>query len=72
MINKSRNTRIKTCVKKVIAAIESGSVENAKAALVIAQSEVMVGVTKKILKLNTASRKISRLARRIKNMQSVA
>lgn len=72
LINKSRNSRIKTCIKKVLQAIESGAVENARAAFVIAQSEVMVGVNKNILKLNTASRKISRLARRVKNMKQAA
>lgn len=72
LINKSRNSRIKTCIKKVLQAIESGSVENARAAFVVAQSEVMMGVNKRILKLNTASRKISRLARRVKNMKQAA
>lgn len=68
LINKNRSSRIKTYLKKVLQAIASGSVESAKSALIIAQSEIMKGVTKNIIKLNTASRRISRLSQKIKNM----
>ena len=68
LINKSRISRIRTYIKKVSQAIAAGSKQEAKDALIIAQSEVMRGVTKRVLKLNTASRKISRLAQKLKNM----
>lgn len=68
LINKNRTSRIKTYVKKVLHEINSGSKESARLALVLAQSELMRGVTKNVIKLNTASRKISRLSQRIKNM----
>jgi small subunit ribosomal protein S20 len=68
LINKSRISRIRTYIKKVSQAISAGSKQEAKDALIIAQSEVMRGVTKRVLKLNTASRKISRLAQKLKNM----
>ncbi len=68
LINKNRASRIKTYIKKVLQEIDNGSKENANLALVTAQSEVMKGVTKKIIKLNTASRKISKLSQKIKNM----
>ena len=68
LINKSRISRIKTYIKKVQQAITSGSIKEAKEAFIIAQSEVMKGVSKKVLKLNTASRKISRLAQKLKSM----
>lgn len=68
LINKNRASRIKTYIKKVLQAVGSGSKESAQLALSDAQSQIMKGVTKKIIKLNTASRKISRLSQIIKNM----
>ena len=64
-INGARISRIRTFVKKVESAIDSGSFEAASAALRAAQPEVMRGVSKGVLHANTASRKISRLARRV-------
>lgn len=68
LINKHRTSKIRTYLKKVLQAVTNGSKEEARAALITAQSEIMKGVKKKIVKLNTASRKISRLAQKIKNM----
>ena len=67
-INKSRLSRIRTYIKKVEAAITSGSQETAQAALREAQPEIMRGVSKGVLHKNTASRKISRLAARVKSV----
>jgi small subunit ribosomal protein S20 len=66
--NKSRMSKIKTFIKKVYAAIATGSVTDAEASFKIAQSEIMCGVKKEILKLNTASRKVSSLANKVKAM----
>ena len=68
LVNKNRSSRIKTYIKKVLQAIESGSQETAQSALIQAQSEIMKGVSKNIIKLNTASRKISRLSKKVKNI----
>jgi small subunit ribosomal protein S20 len=68
LINKNRSSRIKTYVKKVLQEVTNGSKESASLALTLAQSEIMKGVTKKIIKLNTASRKISKLSQKIKTM----
>lgn len=65
-INGARRGRIRTFVKKVETAIAGGDKATAEAALKVAQPEMMRGVTKGILHRNTASRKISRLAARIK------
>ena len=65
-VNRSRVSEIRTCIKKVLLAVESGIREEAVRALSIAQSKMMQGVTKGVLKLNTASRKISRLSAKIK------
>ncbi len=67
VINKNRMSRIKTFVKKVLAAVASGSSDDARDALVVAQSELMRGVASKLIKKNTASRKVSRLSKLVKN-----
>jgi len=66
VINGARMSRIRTFVKKVEAAIDSGDAEGARTALRIAQPEIQRGVTRGVLHRNTASRKISRLAARVK------
>lgn len=65
-INRNRRTKIRTYVKKSLLAIESGSKEEASKILVSTQSEIMRGVSKGLIKKNTASRKISRLAKKLK------
>jgi small subunit ribosomal protein S20 len=64
-INGARVSRIRTFVKQVEAAIASGDKELALAAIRKAQPEVMRGVSKGVLHKNTASRKISRLTKRV-------
>ena len=65
-INKSRISRIRTFIKKVETAISGGDQAAAQTALKEAQPEIMRGVTKGVLHKNTASRKVSRLAARVK------
>ncbi|MCR9085280.1 MAG: 30S ribosomal protein S20 [Rhodobacteraceae bacterium] len=65
-INKARRSRIRTFLRKVEEAITSGDKEVATSALREAQPELMRGVTKGVLHKNTASRKMSRLASRVK------
>ena len=64
-INKARRSRIRTFLRKVEEAIASGDKE-AATALRAAQPELMRGVTKGVFHKNTASRKMSRLASRVK------
>lgn len=65
-VNTARRSRIKTFIRKVEEAIASGDASAAKAALQAAQPEIMRGATKGVLHANTASRKVSRLASRVK------
>lgn len=65
-VNKARRSRIRTFLRQVEEAIESGDKEAATAALRAAQPELMRGVTKGVYHKNTASRKVSRLAARVK------
>ena len=65
-INKMRRSRIRTYLRAVEEAIASGDQAAAIAALKAAQPEIMRGVTKGVMHKNTASRKVSRLASRVK------
>lgn len=65
-VNKARRSRIRTFLRKVEEAIASGNADVAREALQQAQPELMRGVTKGVVHKNTASRKISRLAARVK------
>ena len=65
-INKARRSRIRTYLRKVEEAIESGDKDASVAALKAAQPELMRGVTKGVFHKNTASRKMSRLSSRVK------
>ena len=65
-VNKMRRSRIRTFLRKVEEAIASGDKDAAATALKTAQPELMRGVTKGVVHKNTAARKISRLASRVK------
>ena len=66
--NKAIKSGIKTAVKKVNAAIQSGDQAAAKAALVDATTVIDKAATKGVLHSNTASRKVSRLAQAVNKM----
>ena len=65
-VNKTRVSRLRTFVKKVELAIESGDKAAAQAAFLAAQPELHGGVNKGVIHRNTAARKLSRLSSRIK------
>ena len=64
-VNRARRSRIRTFIKKVDLAVQSGDKADAQLALKLAQPEIMRGVTRGIMHRNTAARKISRMAARI-------
>lgn len=65
VINGNRLGRIRTFVKKVEAALEGGDKAAALEALKAAQPELARGVARGVLHRNTASRKLSRLTKRV-------
>jgi small subunit ribosomal protein S20 len=65
-VNKARRSRIRTYIRKVEAAIIGGDAGAAATALREAQPEIMRGVSRGVLHKNTARRKVSRLAARVK------
>ena len=69
-VNKARRSRIKTFIKKVEESILAGDSSEAKNAFKIAQPEIQRGVTKGIFHKNTASRKLSRLLKRVKSVSA--
>ena len=64
-INRARVSRIRTYVKQVESALESGNKDEAKAAIARVQPELARGVARGVLHKNTAARKLSRLTRRL-------
>ncbi len=64
-INGNRIGRIRTFIKKVEAALDGGDKTAAAAALHEAQPELARGVARGVLHKNTASRKLSRLTKRV-------
>jgi small subunit ribosomal protein S20 len=64
-INGARVTRIRTFVKKVEAALAAGDKDAATTALAQMQPEMARGVARGVMHRNTASRKFSRLTKRL-------
>jgi small subunit ribosomal protein S20 len=69
-VNRQRRSRVRSFVKRVDAAVEAGDKEAAVNALRAAQPEIMRGAAKGIIHKNTASRKVSRLTRRVKALNA--
>ncbi|MBB6012138.1 30S ribosomal protein S20 [Aquamicrobium sp. NLF2-7] len=69
-INKSRVSRVRTFVRKVEEALAAGDKAAAETAFQNAQPELMRAASKGVLHKNTASRKVSRLAQRVKGLSA--
>ena len=67
-VNKIRRSRVRSFVRKVEEALAAGDKTAALAAFNAAQPELMRAATKGVLHKNTASRKVSRLAQRLKGL----
>ncbi len=67
-INGVRVSRIRTFIKKVDSALESGDKTAASAALAAVQPELARGVARGVLHKNTAARKFSRLTKAVSSL----
>jgi small subunit ribosomal protein S20 len=67
-INHSRVSRIRTFIKAVESAIESGKKAEAAEALRAVQPEIARGVARGVIHKNTAARKFSRLSKRVASL----
>ena len=68
-VNRARVSRVRTFLKKVEVALDSGNSVEAAAALRIAEPELMRAAQVGVFPKNMASRKVSRLAARLKTLQ---
>lgn len=66
-VNKTRKSRMRTFVKKVEDALAKGDAAAAAAALKAAEPVIMRTAQKGLVHKNAASRKVSRLAARVKS-----
>ena len=70
--NRANTTRMRNVMKAVDAAIEGGSQEDAQAALQAAVPVIAKTASKGTIHKKNASRKVSRLAKRVNRMQATA
>jgi small subunit ribosomal protein S20 len=68
IVNRNRIGRVRTFMRKVEEALEAGDKAAASAALKAAEPELMRAASKGVVHKNTASRKVSRLAARVKKL----
>ena len=70
--NRANRTRMRNAIKAVDAAIDAGSQEGAQVALKTALPVIAKTASKGTIHKKNASRKISRLTKRVNKMQAVA
>jgi small subunit ribosomal protein S20 len=65
-VNHSRISRVRTSIRKLDEALAAGDKDAAKAAFKAAEPELMRAASKGVIHRKTASRKVARLAARVK------
>jgi small subunit ribosomal protein S20 len=70
LINKSRKSKVKTLLKKILEDVNKSDYEAAKQSFILYQSEIMKAVSKNVLKANTASRKVSSVSKLVKALSA--
>lgn len=71
-VNRARRSRVRTFIRKCEDAIVSGNQAAAEVAFKGVEPEIMRAVSKGVWHKNTAARKVSRLAKRIKAISASA
>lgn len=72
IINKRRNSDVKTIIKKVLAAVESKDHAAADILFKEAQKKIDMARNKGLFKKNNAARKVSRLSLKVKALKQAA
>ena len=67
LLNKYRNTQVKTAIKKFNQALDLGKLDEAKELLKDVDKKLKTAATKNVIHKNQASRKISRLTKKLNN-----
>ena len=68
--NKARRSQIRSAIRTVEEALAAGDKKAATEALKAAEPQIMRGVSKGVVHKNTGSRKVSRLAARLKALKA--
>ena len=68
LVNKNRSSRVKSSIRKVEEALAAGDRAAAEVAFRAVQPELARGAQKGVIHRNAASRKVSRLALRLKKL----
>ena len=71
-VNRMRRSAMRTQLRKAEEAIAAGDAVTARTVLVATESVVMRSAQKGVIHANTASRKVSRLAARVKALEAKA
>ena len=66
--NKAIRSKVKTCIKKVEAAVAAGDKAAAQAALTVAITEIEKAATKGVYHKNNAARKVSRVTKAVNSI----
>lgn len=66
--NKAIRSKVKTCIKKVEAAVAAKDIDAAKSALAIATREISKACSKGVYHKNNASHKVSHLAKAVNSL----
>ncbi len=64
-LNRARKSQMKTYIKKFEVALENGNYDDAKELLKVVESNLDKAASKNVISKNAASRKVSRLAKRL-------
>lgn len=68
--NKSYKSKMRTITKKFLAVIQAGDSSNAETSFREVSKEIMKTATKNVIHKNQASRRISRLAKKLNNIKT--
>ena len=67
--NRIVKSRVRTKIKKIFSLIESKNIDEAKVNFLSFESDVSKAMSKGVFKKNTASRLVSRLSKKVKNLK---
>ncbi|WP_029029287.1 30S ribosomal protein S20 [Salinarimonas rosea] len=71
-VNRMRRSRMRTFIRKVEEALGAGDATGARTAFTVAEPIIMRSAQKGVTHKNTAARKVSRLAKRVKALEAGA
>jgi small subunit ribosomal protein S20 len=70
MVNRGIKSEVRTVVKKVLKAVDDHDAETANKILPVAMKKIDKAAKRHVLHKNTASRKISKLSKRVQSLSS--